>query len=235
MWLVFATGFAEPILFLASIGIGVGKLVGTVPGPNGPLAYRDFVAPGLLAVTAMNGAILDTTYNFFVKFKYMHTYDAMLATPLGPSDVARGEVIWALLRGAIYGAVFLVTMVAFGVVSSWWGLLAVPVSVLVGWAFAGAGLGATTYMRSFLDFDFIALATIPMFLFSGTFFPLERYDGGLQLVVKCTPLYQGVVLERAVIVGDVHWSLLTHALYLATMGFIGVKVAASRLARLLQP
>ena len=139
-WPIFLSGFLEPLLFLLSIGIGVGALVGDLP--VGPLvvSYKVFVAPGLLASAAMNGALLDTTFNFFVKFKYSHTYDAVLATPVGTGDVATGEVLWALMRGAIYSTAFLVTMLFFGLVLSWWALLVVPAAVLIGFAFAGGGL-----------------------------------------------------------------------------------------------
>ena len=134
-----------------------------------------FVAPGLLATSAMNGAIFDATFNFFFKIKYVHTYDAMLATPLSPTDVASGEVLWSLIRGAIYSASFLATMAALG-----------PGPVVVDGARParhGAhrldvrrrGLAATTYMRSFVDFDYVNLAIVPLFLFSATFFPIERY------------------------------------------------------------
>ena len=146
----------------------------------------------------MNGSLLDTTFNFFVKYKYSHTYDAILATPVGTGDVATGEVVWALMRGAIYSTAFLVTMICFGLVPSWWALLAVPAAVLIGFAFAGAGLAATTFMRSWVDFDYVTLALVPLFLFSATFFPLTHYPAGLQAVIRVTPLYQGVVIERAV-------------------------------------
>ena len=235
-WIALVTGFVEPVLFLLSIGIGVGELVGTVPGPGGrPIAYDQFVAPGMLAAAAMNGAIMDTTYNFFVKFKYAHTYDAMLATPLDVDDVARGEAAWSLGRGAIYAAGFLLTMVAFGLTPSWWSVLAVPVAVLVGYAFAGAGLGATTYMRSFVDFDYITLVLTPLFVFSGTFFPLERYPAALETVVRWSPLYQGIALSRAAVLGDLHIGLLWHVLYLVAMGWIGTRVASRRLSKLLKP
>lgn len=236
MWLVFLSGFAEPFLYLLSIGVGVGELVGELPGPGGqPIDYRHFVAPGMLAVAAMNGAVFDTTYNFFVKYKYLKTYDAVLATPLGTGDVAVGEMTWALLRGAVYAGAFLGTMAAFGLVESWWGVLGLPVAVLIGFAFAGAGLGATTFMRSFIDFDYVNVAIVPLFLFSATFFPLDRYPDALSWVVRATPLYQGVALERALVLGDVHWGLLAHAAYLFLMGAAGVQVAARRLGRLLQP
>ena len=193
------------------------------------------MAPGLLAAAAMNGAIFDTTFNFFVKFKYMHTYDAMLATPIRAGEVATGEVVWALLRGTIYATGFLLTMVALGLVESGWAVLAVPAAVLIGLGFAGAGLAATTWMRSFIDFDYVNLAIVPLFLFSATFFPISRYPDALGWIVRVTPLYQGVALERGLILGDIRWTLLLNAAYLAAMGWVGIQIAGARLGRLLQP
>ena len=236
MWYVFLTGFFEPLLYLLSIGVGVGALVGRLPGPAGrSVTYEAFVAPGLLAAAAMNGSVFDTTFNFFVKYKYAGTYDAMLATPLGVGDVAQGEVGWALLRGTVYAAAFLLTMAALGLVASPWGVLAVPAAVLIGYGFAGLGLAATTWMRSFVDFDFVNLALVPLFLFSATFFPLSRYPDAVAWVVRLTPLYQGVNLERSLVLGDIRWTLLVPAVYLGALGWGGVRVASSRLARLLQP
>lgn len=235
-WYLFLSGLAEPALYLLSIGIGVGGLVGKVPGPGGePVDYKSFVAPGLMAAAAMNGAVLDTTFNFFFKFKYAHTFDAMLATPLRVRDVAYGEMTWALLRGALYSAAFLATMAVAGLVESRWALLAVPAGLLVGAAFAGLGIAGTTFMRSWLDFDFVNLALVPMFLFSGVFFPLSQYPDAVAWVVRVTPLYQGVVLERALVLGEVRWSLIVNAAYLVVLAWLGVRVATRRLRRMLQP
>ena len=234
-WTTFATGFAEPVLYLLSIGIGVGNLVGDVAGPRGSIPYETFVAPGLLASAAMNGAVFDTTFNFFYKFKYAKTFDAMLSTPLGVGDVALGELTWALLRGTAYAAVFLATMGVLGQVESAWGVLALPAAMLIGFAFAGAGMAATTFMRSFVDFDKVTLALIPLFLFSATFFPLSRYPAALEWLVRATPLYHGVALVRALTLGDVRWSLLVHVVYLALVGMAGLRITAARLGRLLQP
>jgi lipooligosaccharide transport system permease protein len=230
-WLLFVSGFAEPVLFLLSIGLGVGELVGEIDGVD----YEAFVAPGMLAVAAMNGAVIDTTFSFFVKYKYAKLYDGVIATPLGADDIAIGELAWALMRGAVYSVGFLVTMLAFGLVESWWAVLAVPAAILVGYAFAGAGLGATTFMRSFMDFDYVNMAIIPMFLFSATFFPLSQYPEALQLVVKLTPLYQGVAIERGLVLGDLSATMLLNAAYLVAMGTIGVRVASRRVGELLKP
>jgi lipooligosaccharide transport system permease protein len=236
MWLIFLSVLLEPIFFLFSIGIGVGALVGDVVLANGQVvSYRSFVAAGLLATSAMMGPVFDSTFNFFVKLKYFHVYQATLATPMRPVDVIRGELLWSLLRAALYASAFLVTMTIMGLTESWWAILCVPVAVLIGFAFAGAGLGATTYMRSFIDFDFVNVAIIPMFLFSGVFFPLSQYPDGLQWLIRATPLYQGVALERALVFGDVGPELLVHVAYLVAMGAIGLRIAGRRLSLLLLP
>jgi lipooligosaccharide transport system permease protein len=234
-WYVFLSGFLEPIFFLLSIGIGVGALVGKIPVGGKTVDYEVFVAPGLMATAAMNGALLDTTFNFFVKYKYAHTYDGVIATPLEPRDIAVGEISWALLRGAIYSTGFLVTMLFFGLVPSWWAVLAIPAAVLIGFGFAGAGLAATTWMRSFVDFDKVNMAMIPLFLFSAVFFPLSQYSDVVQAIVRVTPLYQGVALERSLVIGELHWTLLLNALYLVVMGAVGVRIAGRRLGLLLEP
>lgn len=236
MWLILLSVFLEPVLFLASIGFGVGALVGDVEGPGGtPVPYQTFVAAGLLATSAMMGPVFDCTFNFFVKLKYFRIYDAVLATPMGPSDVARGELLWSLLRAGLYATAFLVVMAAMGLVASWWSLLAIPAAVLIGFAFAGASLGATSFMRSFMDFDLINVAILPMFLFSATFFPLSRYPTALQWIVQATPLYQGVALERGLVFGELSWTMLVNVAYLVAMGLIGLRVAGRRLRTLLQP
>jgi len=236
MWWAFLSGFVEPFLYLASIGVGVGALVGDVELADGTtVPYEVFVAPGLFAVAAMNGAIMDTTFNFFIKFKYGKVYDAILATPLDTRDVAFGEVSWAVLRGAVYASAFLAAMFAFGLVESWWGLLALPIAMLIAFAFAGAGLGAATYIRSFVDFDYISLVLVPSFLFSATFFPLEEYPIWIARIVQITPLYQGVAMARRAVLGDLHWTMLIQATYLLAMGAVGCRVAARRLGTLLQP
>jgi lipooligosaccharide transport system permease protein len=233
-WLVFASGVFEPLFYLLSVGLGLGVLVGKVPGPGGhPIPYREFVAPGLLAVSAMNGAMYDSTFNIFFRLKYAKLYDAVLATPIRPAQLALGEIGWALLRGAIYAAAFTLVMLAMGLIHSWWALLAVPVAVLIGFAFAAIGMTGTTYMKSWQDFDYVILASMPLFLFSATFYPLGVYPRPVQVIVECTPLYQGVVLLRDLVIGTVGPDLLWRAAYLALLGLAGLLASGRRLARLL--
>ncbi len=228
-WLVFVSGVVEPLFYLLSIGVGLGQLVGSVQG----ISYAAFVAPALLASASMNGALFDSTFNVFFRLKYEKLYDAALATPMRAGDVALGEISWALLRGALYAVAFMAVMAAMGLVYSWWAVAALPAAVLTGFAFAAAGMACTTYMRTWQDFEFVTLATLPMFLFSTTFYPLSVYPRPLQFVVECTPLYQSVVMLRDLTLGTVGPALLWHAAYLAVMGVIGLLVAGRRIGRLL--
>jgi lipooligosaccharide transport system permease protein len=233
-WVVFLTGFLEPVLYLFSIGIGVADLVDRFELPDGTVVgYTEFVAPALLASAAMQGALFDSTYNIFFRMKYAKLYDAVLSTPLRPWDVATGEVTWALLRGTAYSAMFVVVMVAMGLTSSWWTVLALPAAMLIGYAFSGAGMALTTWMKSWQDFEYVQLVIVPMFLFSGTFYPLDTYPSGLQWIVQATPLYQGVVLCRGFTTGSIGWELLVAIGYLAAMGTLGMWVASRRLGTLL--
>jgi lipooligosaccharide transport system permease protein len=235
IWMVLFSGLFEPMFYLAGLGYGLGALVGTVPGPNGePISYGLFLAPALLASAAMNGAIFDSTYNVFFKLKYEKTYDAVLATPLGVGDVALGEVTWALLRGTLYALGFLAVMGIFGLIVSPWAILAVPAAMLIGFAFAAVGMAATTFMRAWTDFDYIAIVTLPLFLFSATFFPLTTYPESIQTVVQLSPLYQGVDLIRSLTVGAVGPDTLVHVAYLMVMGFIGLAIVSRRLDKLLR-
>ncbi len=233
-WLAFVSGFFEPVFYLVAMGQGLGSLVGRLPGPDGtPISYAAFIAPGLLAASAMNGAIYDSTFEVFFKLRYAKLYDAMLATPLGPVDIALGEIGWALLRGGLYSLGFLSVMAGFGLLTSPWAVLALPAALLVAFAFAAVGMAATSFMRSWQDFDLIQLAIMPMFLFATTFFPLGVYPRPVQLVVECLPLFHAVELMRGLSTGVVGAGLLWHAGYFVVLAALGAVVAASRLGTLL--
>ncbi|HZA15443.1 MAG TPA: ABC transporter permease [Pseudonocardiaceae bacterium] len=234
VWVAIFSGFFEPLFFLVAMGQGLGSLVGTVPGPDGQaLSYAAFIAPGLLAASAMNGAVYDATFGFFMKLKYAKLYDAMLATPLGPVDIALGEIGWALIRGGMYSAGFLVVMLGLGLISSAWALLALPAALFVAFAFAAVGMAATSFMRSWQDFDLVQLAVLPMFLFSATFFPLSVYPPAVQWLVQAFPLYHAVALMRGLTTGVVGVSMLGHLAYFVVMAAFGTVVASRRLRFLL--
>jgi lipooligosaccharide transport system permease protein len=232
-FLIIFSGFFEPLFYLLSMGVGLGHFVGKVPGPNDELiSYASFIAPALLATAAMNGAMYDALSTFW-KMKYMKLYDSMLATPLGPRDVAVGEAGWALFRGLLYAVTFLVTVSSLGLVHSAWAALALPAALLVGFAFAGMGMAGATFMRSWQDFEFMNLLQLPMFLFSATFYPLSVYPHWLELVIRCTPLYNAIDLIRALMLGAPDWYQVLNVGYLVAFGAIGIAVAGRRVGKLL--
>jgi lipooligosaccharide transport system permease protein len=238
--MVIFSGFFEPLFYLFSMGLGVGSLIGDVPvGDGRSVPYVVFVAPALLASSAMNGAIYETSNNFYYKLKYARIYDAVIATPMSLLDIALGEITWALLRGSLYVVGFLAVIVLLGIgglglLTSPLGVLAFPAAMLIGFAFAGMGLAATTFVRKWQDFDFLQLAIMPMFLFSGTFYPISAYPPGLQILVQVTPLYRGVHLIRGLTTGTPDASLAIDVVYLLAAGTIGLLIASRRLSILLR-
>jgi lipooligosaccharide transport system permease protein len=233
-YLLLVSGFFEPVFYLLSMKVGLGKLIGDVVVGGRVVDYATFVAPALMASSAMNGASIDATMNVFYKLKYAKVYDAMLATPMGTGDIALGEIAWALLRGLLYSVSFLVVVVAMGLAGSPWVVLAVPACALIGFAFAAVGIAATTYMRGWPDFEFVPLALMPMFLFSATFYPASTYSGLGRLLLNVSPLYHGVELVRAASTGTWSAGIVGHVTFLAAMGLTGLWVAAGRLDGLLR-
>jgi lipooligosaccharide transport system permease protein len=181
----------------------------------------------------MNGAIYESTFNIFFKLKYGKIYDAILSTPVQPGDIAVGEITWSLLRGAVYAGGFLAVMAALGYMPSAWGVLALPAAILIGFAFAAVGMAATTFMNSWQDFDLVNLVVLPLFLFSGTFYPLDVYPEAFQVFTRFSPLYHGVELIRALTLGIFDWSIAGHVGFLLGMGAIGVTITSRRLKILL--
>ncbi|MGK5677185.1 ABC transporter permease [Micromonospora sp. URMC 106] len=233
-WLLLLSGFVEPLFYLLSIGVGVGALVGDLTLPGGEVVtYAAFVAPAMLASSAMTGALSETTFNFFGKMKYMKLYDGVIATPVQPFEIALGELGWAMLRGGAYSAAFLVVMVAMDLTTAARALLAFPAAVLVGFAFGALGMTVSTVMRSWQDFDLMGSAQFTLFLFSGTFVPAEAYPSLLRWVVEVTPLYRAVHLIRGVSVGTPGWAWVLDVLYLLAVLAVGLLVASRRMGRLL--
>jgi lipooligosaccharide transport system permease protein len=233
-WMVILSGFFEPLFYLLGVGFGVGALVGSVLGPDGTkIPYQLFVAPALLASASMNGALNESTFNFFFKLNYDKTFAAILATPLSSGDIAVGELTWALIRGGLYAIGFMAVMVVFGLAVSPWVVFAVPAALLVGLAFGAVGMAATSFMKPWQGFDLIQLVVLPLFLFSGTFYPIETYPEAIRWIVQVTPLYQGVDLIRSLAVGAISPVLLVPVAYLLAMGAIGLFVVSRRIDRLL--
>ena len=231
-WVVLS-GFVEPVFYLLSMGIGLGGLVGTVATTTGEeVPYAAFIAPALLAVSAMNGAVFDSTWNVFFKMNYSRLYEGMLATSLGPLDVAFGEILLALLRGALYAAGFMVVMQALGLNLAWTALLALPAVLLIAFGFASLGMAVTSYMKTFQQMDWVSFVLLPMFLFSATFYPITVYPEAIQWVVMALPLWHGVELVRGLTTGALSVAMLGHVLYYVVMIVLGLVVTTKRLRAL---
>ena len=232
-WLVMLSGFFEPVLFLISMGVGLGAVVGSVAGPDGqPISYAAYIAPALLAVSAMNGAIYDSTWNVFFKMNFAKLYQGMLYTSLGPLDVALGEIFLALLRGMLYATGFTAVMGLMGLVTSPWALLMIPASVLIAFGFANMGMGITSFLKTFQQMDWINFILLPMFLFSATFYPLNVYPEPIQWFIQAMPLWHGVELLRQISVGSFTAATALHISYYLVMTAVGMLLTTLRLRSL---
>ena len=231
-WMILFSGFFEPLFYLFFFVYPLQEFIGDVTFEGATIEYAAFVAPALLAASAMNGAFYDAT-NVFWKLRYGKVYESILATPVGPKDVAVGETIWAVVRSLLYSAAFLITIVALGLVDSPWAILALPACFVIGFGFAGAGIAAVTWMRTWKDFDLIQLIMLPMFMFSATFYPISVYPQVLEWIVRCLPLYHGIELVRALTIGAVGPFQLVNVAYLAALGVVGMYVASLRIDKLL--
>jgi lipooligosaccharide transport system permease protein len=234
-WIIIFSGVFEPIFYLIGIGLGVGGIVGNVPAEfveGREISYLAFVAPALLATAAMNGAVFETIFNVFFKLNYAKTYDGVLATPMGITEIALGEMLWALIRAALYAVAMFVIMLVFGLILSPWGLLIIPSALLVAAAFAAAGLAGTSYLRTVNDFDVpMGLIVMPMFLFSGTFFPIEVYPEPVQWLVQLTPLYHAINLIRGLSLGMVGLPQLWDFIYLVAFFAICLTLAMRQMEK----
>ncbi|WP_203671654.1 ABC transporter permease [Catellatospora methionotrophica] len=231
-WSVFVADVTEPLLYLIAIGLGIGSLVGEVAGTGVP--YARYLAPALLATSAMNSAMNEASQRVFMRIKLEKTYQTMITTPMTVRDIQFGEVSWAVLRGLATTAGFLVAATAMGLVRSPFALLAIPAAALVGFAFAACGLLVATLLRSWYDYLYLQLFMLPMFLFATTFFPLDRFPDAVRPVVQALPLYHAVTLLRQVCLGRIDQHAALSAGYLLLLGLAACALAAGRWRRMLQ-
>jgi lipooligosaccharide transport system permease protein len=229
-WFPVVSGFLEPLLYLFSFGYGVGTLIGDIQVSNGQVvSYAMFIAPGLLATSAMNGAIYDSTWNVYFKLHEGKIYHGMLATSLGPLDVALGEILTALIRGFAYAVGFMAVATPMGLIPSWWGVLAIPAAVLIAFGFASIGMAITSYFKSYQQMGLINISLLPIFLFSGSFYPLSVFPDWAQIIIKTLPLWHAIELIRNLSLGIINFSLLGHIAYFAVMIVVGLFFTTRRL------
>jgi lipooligosaccharide transport system permease protein len=227
----------NPVFYLAALGVGLGALVDrSDPSGLGGVSYLTFVAPALLAATGMQIAAGEAGQPVRGAFQFTKAYQAMLATPLDVRDVLHGHLLWILFRVAASCAIYAAVMAAFGVFESPWAVLALPAAILTGMAFA-APIAAFAITQD-RDLAFAALnrfAIVPIFMFSGTFFPIEELPGALELVAYVTPLWHGVDLARELSLGTAGvGAALLHAGYLLLWVVAGLAVATGTFRRRLR-
>ncbi len=241
-WLVYkrlwyrslAFGFLQPVLFLTAMGIGIGELLSTDDlTAFGGVPYIDWLGPGLLSAMAMQTATFESTYPIMNKIMWGRNYEAMLSTPLGVRSIVLGELAWMAFRIGSLAAIFLMVLTVFGITRSPLAVLAVPVAMLIGTAFAACLIAFTATQKNDVGFSAIFRFVVnPLFLFSGTFFPLTQLPDALQAVAWATPLFHGVQLVRGLLLGNLELALAPiHLAYLLVMLGIGVVLADRNLRR----
>lgn len=230
--------FFSPILFLAAMGFGLGGFVdrsGGAAAATGGVAYAAFLAPGLLAAQAMQTASFESTYPIMASIVWNKVYHAMLATPIAVRDVVAGQFLWIAFRLATVSAAFFLVMLAFGLVSSPLAILALPSAVLTGLSVAAPIVAYTATQRK--DQGFAAIfrfGITPMFLFSGTFFPVDRLPSFLQPVAWLTPLYHGVELSSGFALGTIDAAgVAVHGGFLLALTAVTMALAGYLLRRAL--
>jgi lipooligosaccharide transport system permease protein len=225
-----AASMFEPALYLLTIGVGVGSLIGVLPElAERHVTYAEFVAPGLIATSAMNAAITETTYATFGRLRDK-VYESILTTPLGIRDIMLGEIIWAVLRAMLAAGGFIVMMSLLGVSRSWALLGAIPGAALIGFSFGALGLAVTSFVKQLEDMQFLQLFLLPMFLFATTFYPLSVYPAPVQDFVRFLPLYHSIEIVRGPALGILSTSLPWSVVYLLALG-VGAWIIAVRRMR----
>jgi lipooligosaccharide transport system permease protein len=221
------TSVITPVVYLLALGVGLGVFVDRSANLPDDIAFLDFVAPGLLAATAMQLATFESSWPVLSAIKWDRQYHAMLATPLRVRDVVLGHQTFVAARLFGTSAVYLAVIAAFGAVNSWTGILAVPVAVLVGLAFSTPIAAWAAHTET--EVSFVAIfrfVILPMFLFSGTFFPVEELPAPLEVIAYLTPLWHGVELCRMLTLGDVDLlPALGHLAYLLACIAVGLAAA----------
>lgn len=231
-WIAFVTGFFDPVFYLVAVGFGVGQFIDSVSYGGTAVDYATFLAPGLLATATLNGAVYDGFFTPFFKLNWMKTYEGIVTTPISISDIAVGEIIWAVIRGTLYGIAFLLVIGALGLIESGWAVLAIPAVTLSAAALSSGAMFLTTVTKQISSLEKVmTLVVIPLFLFSGTFYPLSVYPDYIQPVIQATPLYHSASLLRALTTGEVAASTLWHVAYLAAFFVAATSLSVWRLRK----
>ncbi|MDO9574155.1 MAG: ABC transporter permease [Candidatus Contubernalis sp.] len=199
--------FLEPLLYLTALGFGLGLYVEDIQG----LTYLQFIAPGLVASSAMWSTSFESTYGSFTRMQLNRIFHAMIATPLSLDEVVAGEILYGAFKSVLYGTVFLLVISLLGLTASLWALLIIPVLFFIGIIFSELGMIWTSISPNFDSFAyFFTIIITPMFLFSGIFFPLNTMPLWVQIIGWFTPLFHAVQLSRSLVLGELSTVLWAH-------------------------
>lgn len=221
--------FIEPLLILTALGIGLGFYVQPIEG----LPYLNYLAPGIIASSAMYATCYECTYGTFIRLEFQKTFQAMVATPLSMDDVIMGEILWGTFKSVMYGTIILLVITAMGLVASPWALLIPLVALVAGLQFAVLSMLWTGLMPNIDSFShFFSLFLTPLFLFSGVFFPLTGLHPAVQTMAWFSPLYHVVTLTRSLVLGDVSLALISHFIWLVVVTALLLPVAMYLMRRL---
>jgi len=222
----------EPLLYLVAFGVGLSALVGDIRYQGGEIPYVRFIAPALIAITVMNSSFFENTYASFVRMYYQKTFDAMMATPLTVEEIILGEIVWGATKAVIATGIMMAVIGGFGLIRWPEGLLLLPLAFLGGIAFGAAGMVCTALVPGIELFNLpVFLFITPMFLFGGTFFPVENLPGWAQTTALCLPLTHLVNLARAFTTGRIDAGILPGLAYLAAMAAAILPLALFRMRR----
>jgi lipooligosaccharide transport system permease protein len=227
---IWLTAVIEPVLYLVAMGLGVGSLVGSkITVDHRQLSYLQFVSPAMLAVSAMSGAIAASIFSFYTRHRQLGMFRMISASPVSPTEIVIADWLWENIRVMMLTAIFVAVMAVTGVIGLGNAFVVFLGTILVSGAFAAVGIGISTVLRGWQDFDIVIVAQTVLFLFSGTFFPVEQYPSWLRVIVELSPLYQGVELLRALTIGNYGIALVGHIGYLVLMIVGGLLVSVRRM------
>lgn len=228
----FVPPLLEPLLYLLAFGVGLSSLVGNLHYRGNDVSYLRFIAPALIAINIMNNAFFENTYASFVRMYYQKTFDALMSTPLTLEEIITGEIIWGATKAVIATTIMLTVVSLFGLISYPSGLLLIPLAFVGGLAFGAIGMFFTGIVRNIELFNLpVFLFITPMFLFSGTFFPVENLPGWAQLLALVLPLTHLVKICRALGWGIFDASLIWDFAYFAVFCLIFFPLAIGKMRR----
>ncbi|MFC9434487.1 ABC transporter permease [Nocardia sp. NPDC057030] len=230
--IILLSAVTEPVLYLLALGLGVGSLVDRQISVDGhALSYVEFVAPGMLAVSCMTGAISASVFSFYARHRHLGIFQMICSTSVNAYELVLADLIWNIFRVTMLSGIFVAVMTVTGLIGAGDAFPALLATLLINAAFCAVGMGVSTLLRGWQDFDIIIVVQTMLFLFSGTFFPIDKYPTVIQAIARLSPLYHSIELLRDVTIGNYGLALLGHISFLLLMVVGGLAFSGWRLER----